>query len=84
MAETSPNSTYAQYNFGLLRSQKGDDAGAIEAYDRSIAIYPAFCEAYIARGQSLSKLGRQVEAVDSYHKCRPLGIKVVDANGNPF
>jgi Domain of unknown function (DUF1736) len=42
MAETSPNSTYAQYHFGVLRSQKGDDAGAIEAYDRSIAIYPAF------------------------------------------
>jgi Domain of unknown function (DUF1736) len=84
MAETSPNSTYAQYNFGVLRSQKGDDLGAIEAYDRSIAIYPAFCEAYIARGQSLSKLGRQVEAVDSYHKCKHLGIKVVDANGNPF
>ena len=84
MAETSPNSTYAQYNFGLLRSEKGDDAGAIEAFDRSIAIYPASCEAYVARGESLSRLGRQLEAADSYRGCARLGIKVVDSNGNPF
>ena len=84
MVETAPDSTYAQYNFGLLRSEKGDDVSAIEAFDRSIAIYPAFCEAYIARGQSLSRLGRQPEAADSYRRCARLGIKVVDANGNPF
>ena len=63
LVETSPNSAKSHFCIGLLRSAHGDDAGAIEAYDRAIAIYPAYSEAYHSRGISLVRLGRLAEAM---------------------
>ena len=42
---------------------------AIEAYDRAIAIFPAYAEAYRNRGNALARLGRRDEAMASYRQC---------------
>src|SRR5579862_8429852 len=69
LAETSPNAAKSHYSIGVLLSSRGDDAAAIEAYDRAIAIYPAYAEAYRNRGNSLARLGRRDEAMASYRQC---------------
>ena len=69
MVETSPNSAKADYYYGILRAARGDDAGAIVAYDRAIAIFPAYSEAYHNRGNALARLGRRAEAMASYRQC---------------
>ncbi len=69
LLETSPNSAKAAYSYGSLRAARGDDAGAIEAYDRAIAVFPAYSEAYHNRGNALVRLGRREEAIASYQEC---------------
>jgi hypothetical protein len=69
LLETSPNSAKSHYSIGVLHSAKGDDVGAIEAYDRAIAIFPAYAEAYRNRGNALARLGRRAEAMASYREC---------------
>jgi len=69
MAETSPASAKAQYSLGTLRAARGDDASAILAYDRAIAIYPPYPEAYLNRGNAFARLGRTAEAMASYRQC---------------
>jgi len=69
LAETSPNAAKSHYSIGVLLSSRGDDTAAIEAYDRAIAIYPAYAEAYRNRGNSLARLGRRDEAMASYRQC---------------
>jgi len=69
LVETSPNSAKSHYSIGVLRAANGDDVGAIEAYDRGIAIFPAYAEAYRNRGNALARLGRRDEAMASYREC---------------
>ena len=69
LVETSPGSAKAYYSLGVLRAAQGDDAGAITAYDRAIAIYPAYSEAFHNRGNALVRLGRRQEAMESYRQC---------------
>jgi len=69
LVETSPESAKSHYSIGVLRSANGDDAGAIECYDRAIAIFPAYAEAYRNRGNALARLGRREEAMASYRQC---------------
>jgi uncharacterized membrane protein len=69
LVQTSPNSAKAYYFYGALRSARFDDAGAVEAYDRAIAIFPAYSEAYHNRGNALARLGRREEAMASYRAC---------------
>lgn len=69
LVETSPNSAKVYYFYGILRAARGDDAGAIQAYDHAIAIYPAYSEAFHNRGNSLARLGRRSEAIASYRQC---------------
>lgn len=69
LAETSPASAKSHYSLGTLRASHGDDAGAIESYDRAIAIFPAYSEAFLNRGNALARLGRREEAMDSYRRC---------------
>ena len=63
---TSPESAKAHYFYGCLLAGEGDDPGAIRAYDRAAAIFPAYSEAYHNRGNALSRLGRYEEAAESY------------------
>lgn len=69
LAETSPDSAKAQYSLGTLRASRGDDSGAIAAYDRAIEIFPAYSEAFHNRGNALVRLGRRAEAMESYRQC---------------
>ncbi|MGA3210793.1 MAG: tetratricopeptide repeat protein [Terriglobales bacterium] len=67
--QTSPHSAKSWYSYGALRSSRGDDAGAIAAYDKAIAIFPAYSEAFHNRGNALVRLGRRQEAMESYRQC---------------
>jgi len=67
--QTSPNSAKSWYSYGALLSSRGDDLGAIAAYDRAIAIFPAYSEAFHNRGNALVRLGRREEAMESYRQC---------------
>jgi protein O-mannosyl-transferase len=69
LVETSPDGAKVYYFYGLLRAARADDLGAIQAYDRSIAIFPAYPEAYRNRGDALARLGRRDEAMASYRQC---------------
>jgi len=69
LVETSPGSAKSHYSVGTLRAAHGDDAGAIESYDRAIAIFPAYSEAFLNRANALARLGRREEAMDSYRRC---------------
>ena len=69
LVETSPDSAKSHYSMGVLRASDGDDVGAIESYDRAIAIFPAYAEAYRNRGNALARLGRREEAMASYRQC---------------
>jgi tetratricopeptide (TPR) repeat protein len=69
LVETSPGSAKSYYSLGVLRAGRGDDLGAIEAYDRAIAIFPAYSEAFHNRGNALVRLGRREEAMESYRQC---------------
>jgi protein O-mannosyl-transferase len=69
LCQTSPDSSKTAYFYGVRRAALGDDAGAIAAYDRAIAIFPAYSEAYHNRGNALVRLGRREEAMESYRTC---------------
>jgi protein O-mannosyl-transferase len=69
LLQTSPGSAKAAYSYGSLRASRGDDSGALAAYDRAIAIFPAYSEAYHNRGNALARLGRREEAMESYRNC---------------
>ena len=69
LVETSPESAKSHYSMGVVRASDGDDLGAIQAYDRAIAIFPAYAEAYRNRGNALARLGRRDEAMMSYRQC---------------
>lgn len=69
LVETSPASAKSHYSIGVERAAKGDDIGAIEAYDRAIAIFPAYGEAYRNLGNAQARLGRREEAMVSYRQC---------------
>jgi protein O-mannosyl-transferase len=69
LAETSPESAKAQYSLGALRASLGDDTAAIAAYDRAIAIFPAYSEAFRNRGNARARLGQNAEAMADYRQC---------------
>jgi protein O-mannosyl-transferase len=82
LAETSPRSAKSHYSLGVLRSSSGDDASAIEAYDRAIAIMPGYAEAFRNRGNALARLGRREEAIASYRQCLRFDPQDFAANYN--
>lgn len=69
LVQASPNSCKSHYFYGALLASEGDDAGAVREYDRAIAIFPAYSEAYHNRGNALARLGRFGEAMESYRMC---------------
>lgn len=69
LVKTSPQSAKSHYSIGVERAANGDDVGAIEAYDRAIAIFPAYVEAFRNRGNAQARLGRRDEAMASYRQC---------------
>ncbi|MGH7292226.1 MAG: tetratricopeptide repeat protein, partial [Myxococcota bacterium] len=69
LVETSPQSAKAQYGFGTQLAADRDDLGAIAAYDRALAILPAYPAALHNRANALARLGRNEEAMESYRAC---------------
>ena len=59
LVETSPESAKSHYFLGALLASEGDDRAAVAAYDRAIAIFPAYSEAYHNRGNALARLGKR-------------------------
>jgi hypothetical protein len=92
LIHTSPESAKAHFFYGLLRAGRGDDTGAVAAYDRALTIFPAYSGAYLNRGNALARLGRPAEAMSSYRNCLrfdPANASAADALqqlelGQPF
>ena len=66
LVETSPGSAKSHYFFGAYLAARGNDQGAVTAYDRAIAIFPAYTEAFHNRGNALARLGKFDQAAASY------------------
>lgn len=69
LAETSPGSAKVHYFLGCYLSARGQPLKALEAYDRAVAIFPAYPEAFNNRGCTLVELGRIPDAIASYELC---------------
>lgn len=69
LVETSPGSAKAHYFLGALLASRGHDQAAVDAYDRAVAIFPAYSEAFHNRGNALARLGRREEAAESFRAC---------------
>ena len=69
LAETSPGSSKTHYFLGCFKAARDDPAGALEEYDRAIAIFPAYPEALNNRANVLVALGRLDEAKESFRRC---------------
>lgn len=48
---------------GLVLASAGDHTGALEQYERAIAVDPDFADGYYYLGRTLSRVGRQEEAL---------------------
>ncbi len=66
LVQTSPDSAKAHFFYGTLQASRGDDVAAIVEYDRAIAIFTAYSEAYHNRGNAQARLGKTAEAMESY------------------
>jgi tetratricopeptide (TPR) repeat protein len=70
LAETAANPGDADLWNALAEAQAGaaDDAAALAAYDRAIAVDPNRWIAHFGRGTALARLGRGDEAVDAWKR----------------
>lgn len=57
---------------GLVKRRGGDAAGALAAFDRTLALVPDFADAVMARAEILDSLGRSDEAHAEYERARRL------------
>jgi protein O-mannosyl-transferase len=82
LVETSPDSAKSHYSIGVEYASNGDDVRAVAAYDRAIAIFPLYAEAYRNRGNALARLGRREDAMASYRQCLRFDPGDFAANSN--
>ena len=68
LVATAPDSAKSWYFYGAWRAWKEDDAGAVEAYDKSIEILPFYTEAMRNRANALVRSGRREEAIEGYRR----------------
>ena len=57
MLDAEPNDTFCLYGLAQEHIKAGDDAAAIELFDRLLHIEPAHCYAYFHRARSQQRLG---------------------------
>ena len=69
-------------NQGDLNYKSGQYEGAIECYNKAIALKPKFAEAYNKRGNANNKIGQHDKAIDDYNKAIALNPKYVYAYNN--
>jgi hypothetical protein len=61
-----PAHSGAQHNLGVLVAQRGDAAGALEIFDRLLALEPGYASAHFNRGNALNALDRPTDATVAY------------------
>jgi tetratricopeptide (TPR) repeat protein len=66
VARKVPANAGAWNNLGIILAEKGDQAGAIEDYQRALAAAPAYAYAHYNLGNSLMATGHPGEAVGQY------------------
>jgi tetratricopeptide (TPR) repeat protein len=67
-SRVSSNSAKAFFNLGNALRDEGNDAGALDAYARALAIYPAYAEVHYNRGVLYQDQKRPKLAVAAYRK----------------
>jgi len=68
LLDQTPDNTDAQHLLGLIYSQRGRHARAIEFYNQAIILDPGLANAYNNRGLSLREIGEYAQAIDSFKK----------------
>ena len=64
----------ASYDKGVLLQDLGDDSAAIKCFDKSIEADPNDVDVYVAKGQSLLKLGKYADAQDCFGLATKTGL----------
>lgn len=77
-----PDDPQLQFSTGVVREALGDFAGALDRYDRALAIDPRLLHALQNRGIALTRLGRLDEAIESNRQFVSLFPGNVDAHYN--
>jgi protein O-mannosyl-transferase len=67
VARKVPGNAGAWNNLGIILAASGDQAGAIQDYERALSIAPTYAYAHYNLGNSLLATGRAAEAVEEYH-----------------
>jgi len=70
---------WAWNNLGLARAARGDMLGAIDAYDRAIALDPGLAPAYSNRGNARAALGDMLPALADHTRATELDPDYVAA-----
>jgi len=77
-----PDEAQLQFSAGVVCEALGDFSGALDRYDRALAIDPRFLHALQNRGIALTRLGRIEEAIESNRQFVSLFTGKVDAHYN--
>jgi protein O-mannosyl-transferase len=66
--EVAPENVRALFNFGAACEERGDDASAVEAYEKAIAVWPDFADAHYNLAGVLARQKDLPAAVDHYRE----------------
>ena len=66
LLRADPESAGIWHNMGVALAETGDPAGAIEAFDRALALRADYLHAHANRGGALQSLGRHADAAAAY------------------
>ncbi|MFZ9886442.1 MAG: tetratricopeptide repeat protein, partial [Myxococcota bacterium] len=78
--ELSPDDPHLPYELGYTFHRMGLNLEARDAYQRAIALDPAFADAFFGKGVALRELGRTSEAVSTFKEVTRLEPKRADAH----
>jgi Flp pilus assembly protein TadD len=74
-----PNDYVTEFNLGLAHHKQGNEAAAVEAFRRAIALQPNDASFHLALGISLEKLPQPSEAAAAYSRYLELSPEAPDA-----